>query len=182
MLVVCTGNVCRSPLVERLLARSLAGAGVRVGSAGTRALVGEPMTAQTAALLERAGGDPRGHAARQLVEPLLDGVDLVLTATRAHRSEVVQLRPALLRRTFTVREAGRLAARVGAEVQGSGPRERLLDLVARLPQARGRWPVTDAGLDDVVDPYGRDDETYARAAAQAGSAVSALLAVVAPQG
>lgn len=182
VLAVCTGNVCRSPMVERLLAARLGGSGVRVSSAGTRALVGEPMTEQTAALVARAGGDPRGHVARLLSEPLLAGSDLVLTATRAHRSAVVQMRPALLRRTFTVREAGRLATHLAPELVGSDPQERLADLVPRLAGGRGRWPVTDPGLDDVDDPYGRDDAAYARTAAQVEPAVAAVLAALTAEG
>lgn len=178
VLVVCTGNVCRSPLVERLLAARLGG-GVEVTSAGTQALVGEAMTPLTAELVQASGADATGHRARQLDEDLLGGaLDLVLTATRAHRADVLRVRPVLLRRTYTVREAGRLASLLAPEVEGAAPQERLRDLVARLPSARGRWPALDAGLDDADDPYGRDRAAYARTAAQLLPAVDALAAAV----
>ena len=86
VLVVCTGNVCRSPYVHRLLVAEL-GAGVRVASAGTGALEGYPMDRRAAERLRRAGGDPEGFVARQVDEEILDGADLVLTATRAHRGQ-----------------------------------------------------------------------------------------------
>ncbi|GMA87571.1 hypothetical protein GCM10025868_28210 [Angustibacter aerolatus] len=54
VLVVCTGNVCRSPLVERLLRQRLGTDAVDVSSAGTQALVGEPMTDPAAAEPGRA--------------------------------------------------------------------------------------------------------------------------------
>ena len=47
ILVVCTGNVCRSPYIERRLRHELAGTGIEVTSAGTRALVGHDMDAGT---------------------------------------------------------------------------------------------------------------------------------------
>ncbi|WP_170144128.1 hypothetical protein [Calidifontibacter indicus] len=46
ILVVCTGNICRSPYIERVLATQLAGRGYTVESAGTRALVDYPMEPQ----------------------------------------------------------------------------------------------------------------------------------------
>ena len=114
ILVVCTGNVCRSPLVERLLRVRLAERlgeqrhRVEVGSAGVRALVGSGMTAEAAAELRALGGDDATFAARQLTTSLLDGVDLVLAATRQHRSEVVTRSPGVLRCAFTLRELHRL--------------------------------------------------------------------------
>ena len=66
ILVVCLGNVCRSPLAERLLRmrfEQMLGDGasaVHLSSAGVRALVGDPMNELSAAELRRLGGDPDG--------------------------------------------------------------------------------------------------------------------------
>ncbi len=110
VLVVCVGNLCRSPLAERLLTERLADSGhFRVSSAGTRAVVGAPMDAGAAAELSRLGGDPAGHVARQLSADLAMTSDLVLTATRELRSQVVTLAPTALKRTFTLRELAALA-------------------------------------------------------------------------
>ena len=54
ILTVCTGNVCRSPAVERLLASKL-GPTVSVASAGTHALVGHPISEPMAVLLQNSG-------------------------------------------------------------------------------------------------------------------------------
>ena len=121
LLLVCTGNVCRSPMAERLLVAGLAersgegGRGVEVSSAGTGALVGEAMTPETADLVSRHGGDPTGHRARQVTPQLLAEADLVLALTREHRAAVAQLHPRVLRRLLTLREAGRLAPLVAVE-------------------------------------------------------------------
>ena len=108
VLVVCEGNLCRSPLAERLLTSRLAGAEVRVASAGVHAVVGAPMDALAAAELTRLGGDPSEFEARQLTASMATEADLVLTATRDIRSQVVATAPAALKRTFTLLELAAL--------------------------------------------------------------------------
>ncbi|GAB3681836.1 arsenate reductase/protein-tyrosine-phosphatase family protein [Angustibacter aerolatus] len=171
VLVVCTGNVCRSPLVERLLRQRLGTDAVDVSSAGTQALVGEPMTDPAAAELAALGGDPDGASARQLTAALLD-VDLVVTATREHRRQVVQLQPRALRRTFTLRELARLLD--GAEeVLGDDVAERLRALPQLAASRRAvAAPASDA--DDVSDPYGRGPGDYRRTTSQVVPAVELL--------
>ena len=57
ILTVCTGNLCRSPAAERLLASKL-GPTVKVSSAGTHALVGQPISEPMAALLRDSSLEP----------------------------------------------------------------------------------------------------------------------------
>lgn len=115
ILVVGVGNISRSPLVERHLRHQLdqalgdAAGAVEVSSAGARAISGAIMSVPAALELERVGGTPNGFAARQLTRELMREADLVLTATRALRSRVLEDEPAALRRTFTVREFAGLA-------------------------------------------------------------------------
>jgi len=98
-------------VAERLLQAGLdqvVPGGFQVASAGTRALVGEPMQPISADIVRTFGGDPEGFAARQLTPKILRGVDLVLTMTSGHRGEVLQLDASLLKRTFTIREFARM--------------------------------------------------------------------------
>lgn len=186
VLVVCTGNVCRSPLAERALqaaldaATSEGAAGVRVVSAGTGALVGEPMTEEAADAVVRAGGDPEGHRARDLLPAQVREAALVLTATRGHRADVVRLVPAAVRRTFTLREAGRLARARGGEVTGDDPAERLASLARVLVRARGSSIPVDPADDDVLDPFRRGPEAWRVTEAQMAPALQALAAALAP--
>ena len=105
VLYVCTGNICRSAVAERLLRRDLAARLgsrselVQVESAGVRGLVGEPIDADSAAALTALGGNPDGFAARRLDAELVQGADLVITANRKHRANVVRLDPSAARRT-----------------------------------------------------------------------------------
>ena len=107
ILAVCTGNICRSPAVERLLASQLAPS-VSVSSAGTHALVGHPISEPMATLLRQAAVEPEPFEARRLSEQMVKESDLILAMTRAQRGLVVELWPAAVRRTFTLREFARL--------------------------------------------------------------------------
>jgi len=69
VLFVCIGNVCRSPLGERLLAARLHAEAFEVSSAGVAAMVGSPMTPEAAVHLESYGGSADGFVARQMVAP-----------------------------------------------------------------------------------------------------------------
>ena len=180
LLIVCTGNVCRSPMAAQLLRGRLGMLeGVEIMSAGTEALVGEPMTAQAAAIARRLGAsvaDVSEHRARQLEPWMLREVDLVLALARSHRREILDLEPSTTRRTFTVREFAHISRSESGIVHGGagtdGSDERLRSGIARAAAFRGVVPpfarVEDA---DVVDPYRRSDAVYEESAAQIESAV-----------
>jgi low molecular weight protein-tyrosine phosphatase len=186
ILIVCTGNVCRSPLMERLLVSRLderLGAEQRsrqiaVASAGTRALVGQPMTDDTARELVRLGGDPASFVARQVTAAMVKDADLVVTATRAHRSEVVTLSPRATRYTFTAVELARLLRELEPWMLSGDAGARALDLAARAASRRGFTPPVPRGADDVTDPYGRAPRDYRRASDQMEPAVDTLAAAI----
>lgn len=174
ILTVCTGNICRSPLAEAVLAARLADLDVRVHSAGTQALVGYGMPSQARALAERNGVTAEraaAHQARLLDENLMMDADLVLTMSAQHSTLAVQLAPRRLHRTFTVREFARLAATLDDDVlrsvaRGSGnPRSRFNALVQAVADQRGVAPRA-TGDEDVVDPYRQSDEVYALSESQ----------------
>ena len=177
ILVVCVGNVCRSPTAERLLARDfsrlLGPADLpRVGSAGVRALVGEPMNDLSARELVRLGGDPSGFVSRQLTKALVEESDLVLTATRDLRSRLLEDAPRALKRTFTIPE---LSSVVSADdfwdVPNMGPDQ----LVSRAATMRGTAAPGDY---DVPDPIGRPPAVHREVARQLEAACSAIAAAV----
>jgi protein-tyrosine phosphatase len=159
ILVVCLGNVCRSPLAERLLRlrfEQMLGDGasaVRVTSAGVRALVGDPMNENSAAELQRLGGDPSGFVARQVTGLVAGEADLVLTATRDLRSRVLEEAPRALKRTFTIREFAALADSGIDRGRVSGP----ADLVAQAASWRGSAQIVDY---DVPDPIGQTPQVH----------------------
>lgn len=87
ILLVCTGNTCRSPLAEVLLKRALKEAGlaeVMVSSAGTGALVGEPASEGSYLVALENGLDLAAHRARVVTREMLSTTDLALTMSRGH--------------------------------------------------------------------------------------------------
>jgi protein-tyrosine phosphatase len=164
VLFVCIGNVCRSPLGERLLASRLRPEHFEVSSAGVAAMVGSPMTPEPAAHLASYGGSAAGFAARQLVPAMVNQGDLVLTATKAIRSRVLEDSPGALRRTFTVLEFAALLDVVPAHSDPTA-------LVRSAAEERSR-----AALDeyDIPDPFGRGDAAHLVAAQSMAAAVERI--------
>lgn len=178
LLVVCTGNICRSPAAELLLRAGLGeDAGVAVSSAGLAARAGEPVAPAMARLLAARGVDPGGFVARQLQPPELRSTGLVLTMTAAQRSAVVTRAPATVRRAFTLQEFAELARLAGDLPEEQHPAGRLAALVAEAPRLRALR--TGARDDDVEDPYGRPDDVFVRALTRIEAAVKVLLDVLA---
>lgn len=165
---ICTANQCRSPMAERLLRARLHDADLEVSSAGLAAVAGAPMVAESAEALRERGGDPRGFASRPADAATLAGADLVLTMTTTHREELIGRFPRLMRRTFTVAEAARLAAGIDTGDRVGSPAE-------ALAAARARRAGTPAEDDEVPDPVGHPIEAHRRVAAQLDGYLDVLL-------
>ncbi|TFV75018.1 hypothetical protein E4P39_11200 [Blastococcus sp. CT_GayMR19] len=163
VLFVCTGNICRSPIAERVTRSYLDAAlgpdadCVRLGSAGTQAVVGSGVHARSAAVLTSLGGDSGGFAARQLTDDMAVAADLTLGLTRNHRRAVLKRSPRGLSRTFTVLEAADLASLIpmDAELPGATFAERCRSLVREMAAARSRR-ASDV-RDDIPDPFGESE-------------------------
>jgi protein-tyrosine phosphatase len=160
ILVVCSGNICRSPIAEGLLRRALQGRladdAPAVGSAGTIAMQGAPAMPESVEAARERGVDIRSHAARRLTPALIDDADLIVGMAAEHREAVGHLAPGASARTFTLKELTRLLeARTTA---GSEPR---LDArVGDAAAARASGGPANRFDEDVVDPLGMPFETY----------------------
>lgn len=170
VLIVCTANICRSPMAQYLLRMALlhrdpmAGARFAVRSAGTRGWDEAPMDTAAAAELRRLGGDPAAFRSRPLDDAQCRAADLVLTATREHRTAVLHRVPRALRRTFTILEFADLAPRAAAA--GSAA-----DVVAWAAAARASATLDDY---DVPDPYRGSPEEHRGVADLIESATTAI--------
>jgi protein-tyrosine phosphatase len=164
ILTVCTGNVHRSPLAAALL-RTWAGwylspplaAQVIVRSAGLAAPVGSPMSSRIQAVARSLGADGSTHRATQIADGVIASSQLVLVATRRQRDEVLNRVPAALRTTFTISEAGAIAAMIEDRRRPQGVPD-LAAVVAELADRRGLHSAPDGG--DIVDPQGLDLDAY----------------------
>jgi protein-tyrosine-phosphatase len=168
ILTVCTGNICRSPAMEFVLAQELASDGrFAVHSAGTHAERGWPVNPPMDRLLEDRGADVSSFVARQADRAMLAEADLVLTATQQHLGWVTEHEPRVLRRAFTMTEFADAIAGAPDDLDAAA-------LVAwaashRPPlRVRSRGALTRRGYDegDILDPYGRGDAAYRAALGQ----------------
>lgn len=93
ILVVCVGNICRSPVGERILAGLLPNA--KVTSAGIGALVGHGADDTAAEVAEARGISLSGHVARQFTNRIGEENDLILVMEEGHRREIAKQAPHL---------------------------------------------------------------------------------------
>jgi protein-tyrosine phosphatase len=176
ILFVCTGNICRSPMGQMMLAsrmRSALGDDaarlVEVTSAGTYGLIGHPIEPDALSALDELGVVPGEFAARELARDIVEQQDLVLTATREHRAAAVSMLPRASRWTFTIREFARLVDAV--DVQDSDgkvrdPVARARALIDAAASQRGYVRAASPADDDVADPYRRSIDAFRVAAQQ----------------
>ena len=163
ILMVCTGNICRSPMAEQMLRKKFAERNIKnvvIDSAGVYAMEGEPMTIEASTSMRAVGYAPASHAAKQATADIIASANLVLTATQDHRSDVVRALTRANRFTFTIKEFANLAAYI-AEPDPDVELPVATDLADKLvitSMARGYAPeVADA---DIEDPYQRGQAVF----------------------
>ena len=137
ILVVCTGNTCRSPMAERLLKRAFAERlecsedqleenGIIVRSAGTDADVGSPGSTHSVTVMEQMGIDLGNHASQPVTDELVNEVDLILAMTARHQQKLTE----------------------------------------KWPESAERIHLFDTEQNDVVDPFGESQDVYQACAEQ----------------
>ena len=177
ILFVCTGNICRSAMAERLLVSRLDPVdrdAVAVSSAGTRAVVGRPMSSQTRPRLRALGGDPDGFVATQLTEARIASADLILGMTAEHTDRILYLDPGAFSRTFLLTEFARAVEGLGGSPDPGDP-ARWRRLADQAMEARRQGLVPPRDDDDVADPYGRDDAAFDAMARRLAPAVDRIV-------
>ncbi|AYG04175.1 low molecular weight phosphatase family protein [Gryllotalpicola protaetiae] len=175
ILAICSGNVCRSPLVELLLRHRLADRpDFVIEGAGMIARPGDQMTVEMIRVAGRYGVGERDacdHRARRLDVATVARADLVLGLARDHRAKAVQMQPSAVRRAFTLTEFARL-------VEGAA-RERTTEftpaeLVAEATARRGLDPQRDRNRDDIEDPIGLPQAVYDEVGRKIAGAVDTI--------
>ncbi|WP_417775621.1 low molecular weight protein-tyrosine-phosphatase [Stutzerimonas xanthomarina] len=100
ILIVCVGNICRSPAAEALLAHKLENKGLMISSAGIGALVGNPMDKTAHEVLNDHGIEHTAHRARQVDSEMLHRADLILVMEQSHIQHIRQIAPEVHGKTF----------------------------------------------------------------------------------
>ncbi len=130
----------------------------RVTSAGTHGYDGHDMDPPAAAELRRLGGEPAGFRSRALTDRACEAADLILTATRAQRSIVLDRVPRALRRSFTLLEFSQsIQALPNVPMAGNNP----VTWIPIIAAERGNNRFANY---DVTDPYGGTADVHRRVA------------------
>ncbi len=143
ILVVCSGNTCRSPFAEGLLRQLLPNrlrSPAQVFSAGTSAAAGEPVTPNALLAAKEFGVDLSGKSSTPLTLDLIDQADMILVMEKRHRDRIVRMSPAASAKTRVVTELA-----PGSSASGTA------------------GAASTAG---VADPFGSGLETYHRCFAE----------------
>jgi protein-tyrosine phosphatase len=162
VLLVCTGNICRSPMAEGFIRRQLAERGVEgveVESAGVSGWEGSAATEEAVQALVELHIDISDHQARRLTRRLVDAADLVVAMAGEHRDAVTRVVPRAVPRTFTLKELVRLLEADGVSGGSAPPAERIRARVERADARRTAAP-KPGGDEDVADPLGLGLEAY----------------------
>ncbi|MEU5547623.1 low molecular weight phosphatase family protein [Streptomyces sioyaensis] len=163
ILFICTGNVYRSPLAERLLASRIKHA--QVWSAGTEAVRITGMHPDARSILEELGGNGEGFTSRILREEYVANAELVLGLEEQHREAAVRLSPKSLRKCFTLKEFLRLAG---------GSTSPLRDPITEAAARRGSAPPVPRSEDEIADPLGSSYRTLRTCAHEVAESVAQL--------
>jgi protein-tyrosine phosphatase len=155
ILVVCTGNVCRSPIAEgalrAALRRTLGTGAPDVASAGTSGWEGSAAMPESIEAAAERGIDISRHVARRLTRGHVADADVVIAMAAEHRDAVARAMPEAAGRTFTLKELVRLLEALPPPLDGDA------DLDQRIAAARDLRRSGFPGNphdDDIVDPLG----------------------------
>jgi protein-tyrosine phosphatase len=171
VLFVCTGNICRSPTAEAIARRELGrypGVPLRVSSAGSHALEGNPAASRSLLAAAARGAALDAHHARELTRRRVRAAGLVLCMAAEHRPFVLSYDRSAAGRTFVLAAFARAAMQW--EWLARSPAE-LVDLA--VEHAR------DLPGDDVDDPLGEPAEAYAACAERLDALVTPVVAALA---
>jgi protein-tyrosine-phosphatase len=160
VLVICTGNICRSPMAEgflrSVLQRRFGAEAPTVASAGTQGWEGSPAQLESIVAAREREVDIEDHVARLLAPSMVERADLVLAMAGEHRDAVVRTSPDAGGRTFTLKELVRLAQ----ALPPAGPAASIGDRVAEADALRRGGFAGNPRDEDVADPLGQGQDTY----------------------
>jgi protein-tyrosine phosphatase len=88
ILIVCVGNICRSPVGEALFKQHYTSRDKIIDSAGLEALVDEPASPFSIEVMDKMGIDIRPHRAQQLTETMAKEYELILVMEQSHQKEI----------------------------------------------------------------------------------------------
>jgi protein-tyrosine phosphatase len=177
LLIVCTGNICRSPIADGLLVTRLVplGGGIEVRSAGTWGRKGSPATPEAVSAAAQHGIDIQAHRSSTFTADLADRADLIITMTSEQAEEVLAEAPDAGPKTFTLKELVAILRSLPPVPSGNPTRDGLLRRIADAAGARSAAGYGAPADLDVADPLGLSETMYRAIAKELEGLVDELM-------
>jgi glycine hydroxymethyltransferase len=189
ILVVCTGNICRSPMAAGILKDRLARRGVDVDvlSSGVAGWEGSGATDEAVRAAGELGVDISEHVARRFSPSQVSDADLVLAMTEEHAAAITQSSPHASVRTFTLKELVNLLDHSSTGDDDAAPADgdamtRLRHAVTEADRRRAEGEVPPNADTDIADPLGLGLEAYRATAWEIEQLTNRLVESMFPDG